>query len=162
MKINYLKICSMGILSLSFIAVNGQSSTNSSGGDATGTGGSASSSVGQSVYTTNSSTSGSAAQGVQHAFKISVSTGLKKANGITLEMSVFPNPTIGVLNLSIGKYDKQNLSYQIYTNNGKLVESKKIRSIKTTIAMSHLSSATYIILISENNQTIKNFKIIKK
>jgi hypothetical protein len=47
-----------------------QESANVSGGDATGSGGTVAYSVGQVVYTTNTGSTGSVAQGVQHAFEI--------------------------------------------------------------------------------------------
>ncbi len=47
-----------------------QESANASGGDATGSGGTVAYSVGQVVYTSNTSSSGTVDQGVQHAFEI--------------------------------------------------------------------------------------------
>ena len=47
-----------------------QESANSSGGDATGSGGTIAYSIGQVVYTTNTGSNGSVAKGVQHAYEI--------------------------------------------------------------------------------------------
>ncbi len=162
MKKHTLKLYSIALLSFGFTAAYGQSSTNSAGVESTGSGGTASSSVGQAVYTTNTGTSGSVAQGVQQPFEISVVTGLEKAKPINLEIAAFPNPTTDVLNLSIGNYNKQNLSYQIYTSTGKLLQSLKVNGAKTTINMSTFASGNYIIKVTDNVTTVKHFKIIKK
>jgi hypothetical protein len=87
----------------SFSTVMAQESVNATGGDATGSGGSASYSVGQLVYTTNSGTDGSVAQGVQQAFEISVVLGIEEANEIKL--SAYPNPTTNYLTLNIAEFE---------------------------------------------------------
>jgi len=47
-----------------------QESTNASGGDAIGSGGSVGYSIGQLLYTTSTGSNGRVAQGVQHAYEI--------------------------------------------------------------------------------------------
>ncbi len=76
-----------------------QESTNASGGDATGTGGTASYSVGQVVYTTNTGSTGSVAQGVQHAYEI-FTLGIKETE-LNISLTAFPNPTTENLTLQI-------------------------------------------------------------
>ena len=49
-----------------------QESVNSTGGNATGSGGTVAYSVGQVVYTANTGSSGNVEQGVQHAYEILV------------------------------------------------------------------------------------------
>lgn len=71
-----------------------------SGGDATGSGGTVSYAVGQIVYATDTATTGSVAKGVQQPFEISVVTGINEL-GITLGVSVYPNPTTTFLHLQI-------------------------------------------------------------
>ncbi len=121
-----------------------------------------SSSLGQGVHTSNSNELGNSKDGIQHAFEILCSTGLKKAEGIALEISVFPQAAKDRLNLSVGNYNIQNLSYQVYTNHGQLIENKNINRVNTAISFGRLSSGIYVVLISEYNQTIKSFKLIKK
>lgn len=72
-----------------------------SGGNASGSGGSACYSVGLVVYTTNTGTNGSVAQGVQQPFEISVVSGIEDAKEITLQYSVYPNPATNYLILKI-------------------------------------------------------------
>jgi len=68
-----------------------------SGGNATGSGGTVSYTVGQIQYNTYSGTNGTVSQGVQQPYEISVVTAIKNTGEITLECIVYPNPTRGLL-----------------------------------------------------------------
>ena len=132
-----------------------------SGGDASGSGGSASYSVGQAVYTTNTGTDGSVAQGVQQPYEISIVTEIKEAKEISLSFSVYPNPTTNFLKLNTGNFTTENLNYQLYDVSGKIIESKKIVTIETSIFMENTARGVYFLKITENNKELKTFKIIK-
>jgi hypothetical protein len=142
-------------------AIRAQNAIPASGGNASGTGGSVSYSVGQVVYTTNTGTNGSAAQGIQQPFEISVITGIEEASGISLEIVVYPNPATDFIRLKIENYEVENLSYQIYDINGSLLLSNKVDGNETSIVMSNLVSATYFLKLTYKNKVIKTFKIIK-
>ena len=138
-----------------------QESSNASGGDATGSGGTVAYSVGQVVYTTNTSTSGTVSQGVQQAYEI-FKVGIKES-GLDVSLSVFPNPTIGNLTLKISGYNKEKLSYQLYDMQGKLVNSGEVKSKRTQIRTEHLSSATYFLnIMNQQHQKVETYKIIKQ
>lgn len=148
------------------VSLQAQESVNATGGNASGSGGSVSYSVGQLVYTTNTGTSGSVAEGVQQAYEISVVTALEEAKGINLSLSAYPNPTTDYLTLSIDNSVKTNhdfslLSYQLYDMNGKLLQSEKINEAQTQIAMGNFIRASYLLTVSQNNTTLKTFRIIK-
>jgi len=157
----------LGVLLLFCIGLTGlqaQETIPASGGNALGTGGSVSYSVGQVVYTINSGTNGSVAQGVQQPFEISVVTAIEQAKDITLQCSAYPNPVTDFLTLKIGAsfaLTIKSLSYQLFDVTGKLLESKKLLGYETSIAMSNLVPATYFLIIKQNNEEIKTFKIIK-
>ena len=138
-----------------------QESTNASGGDATGSGGTVAYSVGQLAYTTNTGTNGSVAQGVQQAFEISVVTGLEEAKGINLSVSAYPNPTTDYLTLEVKDVELLNLHFQMYDMNGKLLQNEKITGNQTSIVMSNLVPATYFVKVIQGNKEFKTFKIIK-
>ncbi len=138
-----------------------QESVNASGGDATGSGGTVTYSVGQVVYTTNTGTSGSVAQGVQQPYEISVVTGIEEAKDINLTVTAYPNPTTDYLTLSIGEFDISNVSYQLYDMNGKLLQSEKVTGNQTSIVMSNLVPANYFVKVIQGNKEVKIFKIIK-
>jgi len=134
------------------------------GGNAAGSGGSVSYSVGQVVYITNSGTNGSVAQGVQQPFEISLITGLEDVKGINLTVSVYPNPATEFVTLKVDAsvmLSKQSMSYQLYDFSGKLLESKKMEGDETSISMRNLPPATYFIKVTEGNKQIKSFKIVK-
>ena len=65
-------ITSVVFLLLGLGGLHAQENTTAAGGEATGSGGTASYSVGQVVYTTVTGTNGSVAQGVQHPYEISI------------------------------------------------------------------------------------------
>jgi hypothetical protein len=138
-----------------------QNAIPATGGNASGSGGSVSYSVGQIVYTKNAGTNGTAAQGVQQPYEISVVTAIEKALDISLEMVVYPNPATDFIKLKISNYDLQNLRYQLYDINGSLLLDNKVESNETSIIMSNYLPSTYFLKISDKNKVVKTFKIIK-
>ena len=161
MKHKRLKLSALLFLGLGLTGLQAQTSVNATDGDALGSGGSASYSVGQVVYTTNTGTNGSVAQGVQQAFEISVVTGLEEAKGINLSVSAYPNPTTDYLTLEVKDVELLNLHFQMYDMNGKLLQNEKITGNQTSIVMSNLVPATYFVKVIQGNKEVKTFKIIK-
>jgi len=161
MRLKRLKLSVVLLLGLGLTGLQAQTSINATGGGASGKGGSVSYSVGQVVYTTNTGTSGSVAQGVQQPFEISVVTGIEEAKGINLSVTAYPNPTTDYLTLSIGEFDISNLSYQLYDMNGKLLQSEKITGNQISIVVSNLVPANYFVKVIQGNKEVKTFKIIK-
>ena len=161
MKKILLHHVSVSFLLLLSFTVSGQESINTSGKNAGGAGGSVSYSVGQLVYTTNSSSvSGSVAQGVQQPYEISVVLGIQN-QGISLLMTVSPNPTTDFVTLKIDNYEFESLSYQLYDLNGKQFITGQTTTTETQISTGHLPSAVYFLKITDKNKTIKTFKILK-
>ncbi|MEN8251349.1 MAG: T9SS type A sorting domain-containing protein [Bacteroidota bacterium] len=150
------------LLGFGLTGLQAQEAMLSTGGDALGSGGSVSYSVGQVVYTTNTGTSGSVVQGVQQPYEISEVTGLEEANGINLMVSAYPNPTTDYLILRIDELDVSNLSYQVHDINGKFLQNEKINSNQTRIALGNLVPSTYFIKVIQGSKEVKIFKIIKK
>jgi hypothetical protein len=161
MRYKRLKLSAALLLGLGLTGLQAQESINATGGNATGSGGLVSYSVGQVFYTTNTGTISSIAQGVQQPYEIFVVTALEEAKGINLSVSVYPNPTIDFLNLKVENYDNANLTYQLFDISGKLLESKKIEGYQTSIVISNLVPATYFLKVIERNKEVKTFKIIK-
>ena len=161
MRHKRLKLSTVLLLGLGLTGVQAQTSVNATGGDASGSGGSASYSVGQVVYTTHTGTSGSVAEGVQQPYEISVVTGLEEAQSINLSVTAYPNPTTDYLTLRIDEFEISNLSFQLYDMNGKLLQNEKITGNQTSIVMSNLLPATYFVKVIRGNKEVKTFKIIK-
>lgn len=146
-----------------FISFNAQvlhSGILSAGGNATGTGGSASYSVGQLVYTTATGTTGSVAQGVQQPYEINVVSGISEIYGIEL-FSAYPNPASTHLVLKIENNELASFTYQLYNTAGSMMKTDKITAHETIINMALLLSATYYLRIFTGNKEVKVFKIIK-
>ena len=151
-------ITSVAFLFLGLGGLHAQETVLPTGGEATGTGGTASYSVGQVVYTTATGTNGSVAQGVQQPFEISTTVGINETT-INLEMSVYPNPTTNYLTLKTD--DNANLSYQLIDMQGKVIESKNVVSNPSNISLEGQPKAIYFLNVVNNNQVVKTFKIIK-
>jgi hypothetical protein len=146
-----------------FIGVGGlhaQQTVPASGGDAVGSGGSSSYTVGQVVYTTNTGANGSVAQGIQQPYEISTLVGLEVTE-INLEHTAYPNPTNNVIHLSIGNYENEKLSYQLYDIQGRLLVGKPVKENLTSIVLQDFSGSSYLLNVLDNNQLIKTFRIIK-
>jgi hypothetical protein len=146
---------------LCLVIVQGQSTNPATGGNASGAGGTVSYTIGQLVYTTNTGTGGSLAQGVQQPFEISVVTAIEQTKDIILICSVYPNPTTDFLILSIENYDSDKFSYRLYDINGNILEYKRIVDNETRITMGNHAPGTYFIKITDYNKKVKTFKIIK-
>lgn len=160
MKIEKIKIVVLFLLAFGLQTIHAQEAVIAAGSDASGFGGTVAYSVGQIVYTTNTGTNSSVAQGVQQPFEISIVPG-KDGNSIELELNVYPNPTNNFLILNVGNSELSTLSYELYDNIGKILKRRKMISSSETIGMENLPSAIYFLKVSNNNKEVKTFKIIK-
>lgn len=152
-----------------------QESANATGGNALGSGGSVSYSVGQVAYQTHTGTSGSVAEGLQQPYEISVVTSSEEITLIGIDIQAYPNPATDFLILSVESKVNQHvesLAYELIDMNGRVLEKKNISASHTNIQMGHLAPATYFLKVyhaapatsfrqSFSVQT-KTFKIIKK
>ncbi len=155
-------LLSLSLIALSVTFAQSQNGFVSVGGDNTGVGGSLSHSIGQLVYTSNSSLNGSLLKGVQQPYEVYESTlSVNKYPDISLDLRLYPNPTTSHVILSIGKLPSKYLAYQLYDLNGRLLILEKINTQKTIIPFNKLPIATYFLIITDNSLAIKNFKIIK-
>jgi hypothetical protein len=149
-------LCGFGTM-----VAHAQETITTAGGNATGSGGSASYTIGQRLYSSISGTNGTVTQGVQQPYEISVVTAIESSKEISLECMVYPNPTHGIIKLIIEFSGNENLRFQLYDINGVILQDKKVESSETEISMDNLSSSTYFLKVINNNQEVKVFKIIK-
>lgn len=149
------------VLYFGLLELQAQQVGTASGGNASGSGGTVSYSVGQTVYFTYTGTDGSTAQGVQQPYEISVVTGMEETLGISLEIMVYPNPATEFITLKIENYEIRNLNYQLYDMNARLLYDHKIVSNETSIVMQNLKPSIYLLKVTDRNKVIKTFKIIK-
>ena len=142
--------------------LNAQQTIPTTGGNGSSSTGSISYSVGQIGYTTATSSTGSIALGVQHAYEISVVSGVEDFEDINLVVSAYPNPTIDFLHLQIPNFRGSNMRYQLFDMNGKIIRTQDIEYSVTRISMESLATSTYFLRVLEEDNTIKIFKIIKQ
>lgn len=160
-KVKKLGVAALLAFPFSLSTLTAQESINATGGNASGSGGLVSYSVGQVVYQAHTGTNGSVMPGVQQPFEIWVITGLEEATGISLSISVYPNPSKEHLALVVKDLNISNLFFQLYDMQEKLMQSKKIVDNQTTIDMSNLVPAIYFVTIIQGSKKVKTFKIIK-
>ena len=155
-KLN-LTLIFLCVLQLSYA----QETIPSTGGNASGTGGASSYTVGQLMYTTNISTAGSVSQGVQQAFEFQTlsNPGLLAAQ---LTAVTYPNPTTDFIVLKITETTLKKLQYTLFDLNGKTIASNPIRTSSTEIPMKNLSVGMYLLKLTKKNKPLKTFKVIKK
>jgi hypothetical protein len=135
-----------------------QKSVVATGGNATGTGGTASFSVGQISY--KSPTGNTVSDGVQQPFEIQT-LGTSDFEAIQLEMIVYPNPTDGALVLKIADNNLQDLAYQLFDVAGKNLLLQNIHQTETAVSLKNFNKGIYFLAVLMQNKPIKNFKIIK-
>jgi len=151
------------ILFFSFsFSIYAQETIPSTGGDAIGSGGSVSYTVGQIIYISSSGAIASIDQGIQHPYEISIVTGIDDLIGINLICTAYPNPVNDFLTLEVKNFQNENLFYQLYDMNGRILDSKRITNIQSIIPMENFYSATYFLKIFNNQKEVKIFKIIKR
>jgi hypothetical protein len=163
---NYMKKTkekSIALLLFGFAVVTAQAqqATTATGGTASGSGGTVAYSVGQVVYTTNTGSNGSVAQGVQQPYEIFVELGVENPE-ISLTMQAYPNPTFDNLTLNVGNNELSNLNFQLIDLNGRVIENRIISNAIETIGMENVAAAVYFLKVTRSNTEIKTFKIIKK
>lgn len=148
----------LGLGLFSFCLAQAQESVHTSGGDASGAGGTVAFSIGQVVYTANTNITGAVGQGVQQPYDF-FSVGI---NETELNLSVFPNPTAANIILQINDFEHVALNFELYDIQGKLLSNGHVTDLQTQIQTSNLATATYFLhILDENNKNVQTFKIIK-
>lgn len=155
------------ICSIAFVAILGMSSLMSqeaipvTGGEAFGSGGSVSFSIGQTFFSSHLHDSGIVTEGVQQPYELFIITNIDEIDGIELLMSAYPNPVNDLLNLKVEKAHQEEMSWQLYNMAGTLIDSGRITSTITDISMLDKKTSVYFLKVIQNNREIKTFKIIK-
>lgn len=154
------KFTSLILLVAAFTAPNlsAQQTITSSGGEASGIGGSASYSTGLVSYTAIKGT-GIISEGVQQPYEIQVLG--NNDNKISLNITVYPNPTISFLTLRVELATRDNIRYELFDLNGRVLRRENISDINTLISMETYPVATYLLKVNSDQIELKTFKIIK-
>lgn len=151
------------ILSLISISVlHSQATIPASGGSASGTGGSVTYTLGQIACSVLTASNGSIIQGVQQPYEISTVTAIEDAMDISLEYTVYPNPTEGSVRLMIGSPADDKYGFQIFDQSGTLIRTRTAISRETEISLENLPSSVYYLKVLRNSHEVKVFKIVKR
>lgn len=138
-----------------------QKNSVSAGGEATGSGGKASFSIGQIDYKAATGSGGTITQGVQQPFEITSTTDVADFK-INLESTIYPNPVLDALTLTIPEASSKQLQYIVVGLDGKVIDSGSVITDKTNINLGNVSSGVYFLSIRNTDQKeVKSFKIIK-
>lgn len=156
----------------SAITLNAQNAVSCSGGEAVGSGGSSSFTVGQ-VFYTSVGNSFSNSQGVQQPFKILSDPASYKVGVIPqitvlvkdtspINASIYPNPAINYIVLNIGNTILADLNYILYDLNGRAISTGIIQNKQTNISFPYLVTGAYTLQVIQHTKQLKSFIIIKK
>jgi hypothetical protein len=147
-----------GFASASIFAQQG---IHSSGGNASGAGGSVSYSVGQVFYSSQSGSNGALIQGVQQPFELIV-TEVKEMSSSILKCEAYPNPAVKELNLRISGEQPKDGSWKLIDARGVSILNGSINTAETLIPMNAVPMAAYTLQVFSGKKEIKSFKIIKQ
>jgi len=139
--------------------IGAQQTLLTSGGNASGTGGSASYSVGQIAYTYAEGSAGSLSAGVQQTYEIIEVTGIAETDEMLI--SVFPSQVTSFLSLVTETDNFKVLKFRLFDLNGKMIRSGKIKDRLTKIYVGDLVRSTYLIEIYDGNIKSRSYKFIK-
>lgn len=154
----------ISLILLAVMSLSAQSALVGTGGEASGSGGSVSYSVGQIAVQSNSEGSTSISEGVQQPYEIDV-VGVDNYPDITLNAILYPNPTQGNLQLVMSNDQLQMVNGQwlinVFDTNGKYLFSKQINSETTQLDLSPYATGTYYINVCSGKDVMKTFKVVK-
>ena len=160
MKQNTLRIIFASIFFiLNGIAASAQSVIVPFGGDATDGSMTVSYTVGQVAVQANSDGGTTIYEGVQQPYEIQI-IGIDNYPGITLNAIVYPNPTVGNVQLTMNNEQLEG-EVRVFDLNGKFLFSKKIEGETTVIPLAELATGTYFVNVLNGTQVLKSFKVVK-
>lgn len=141
-------------------SLHAQNNTITTGGNASGASGTTSFTVGQVFYKQVQKSSSWIHQGLQQPFEF-FETFVAESFKDEVSLSVFPNPTTRILNLTFHEFNNEDLYYELINSDGKVLKSQVIIAEHSIVNLAELPSSVYFINIFKNNQRVKSFQIIK-
>ncbi len=150
--------------------LNAQSSMVATGGELTGSGGTASISVGQVHYESFTGNNGASLGGVQQAFELFEIKTWKDVPywnepndpglPIMVNLILFPNPTPRSITVRVTEYQNDVLNYRILDMVGREMSNGIISQSEVTIDMEELPAATYFMEVIQGDRA-SVYKLIK-
>lgn len=167
-KINYSTVA-FGIFFVFSGAVNAQSSFVSTGGELNGSGGSASISVGQVQYQSQTGSNGSSAGGVQQAIEVSnisiqdipfKNKGYHSNLNDIIALKIYPNPTKDDVIIQVDNFKGEVLNYRLLDITGKELKSGEMLTPEISVSLSDFPPATYFMEVTQAERA-SVYKIVK-
>ncbi len=112
------------------------------------------------TYTVNVSNAASCNASAVVIVNVNTCTGINEASANSI--SVYPNPTNGVVNINLTAELAKNASLEVYDALGKLVVKQILSNELNTINISNLENGIYVFKVLNNTNTVKIGKLIKQ
>ncbi|HXD94375.1 MAG TPA: T9SS type A sorting domain-containing protein, partial [Bacteroidia bacterium] len=87
-------------------------------------------------------------------------SGIKQVAGNNYQVSVYPNPNNGMVNLQMNDYE--NARIEVYSVIGQKVYTQQMQNEVQQLNLTSLTDGVYQIRILKNNNTVFQSKIIKQ
>lgn len=152
-------------LCLSATSAYCQSAFPTMGGDVSGNGGSLNYTVGQLAVSFDKKWSTNAEyvklslfEGVQQTYSV-IELSIDDAVPIAVKVNISPNPTTDLIKVTT-ENPVDNLYYELYTQNGNLLQKDKFSGAEQIIDMSGLPSGSYLLRMVAGKME-NNYRIIK-
>ncbi len=142
------------------IAASAQQGTMATGGDAANANGSVSYSIGQVAYSPLASPQGTANQGVQQPYEWLVLSApdMEAVPCATL----LPNPTNAGITIQLSDPLDVALHYTLLDAAGRVVRGARVTTTQFMVPMEDLRSATYTIVLTNEQKAVATFRVIKQ
>jgi hypothetical protein len=137
-----------------------QEGIRTAGGEASGTGGTVSYSVGQVAYLEASGPGGTSSPGTQQPLAVSVLSATSSATKGPA-CTAYPNPASSTLTLRVDDQAAWDLSWQLTNLRGQQLAGQHLNGPLTSISLLDFAAGIYFLTVSGPNQPLKTFKIIK-
>jgi hypothetical protein len=143
------------------LSLQAQESINAGGGDIAEPDINVAYSMGQVFYEPVIYDGGSLTPGIQQTYEISLVTALPETSP-GLQIRAYPNPADDYLLLSFPGYKNAVYSLRLSDSSGKILTIDEVKEELTRIVVHPLTPGTYFLQITDKEQVIQLFKIIKK
>jgi hypothetical protein len=157
------KVAFLTIVFFSFIfcskSLFSQEVISSAGGHATGTSKQVSWTIGEPVIETGMNGKYILTQGMHQGNLIVTAT--REIEGLSFQVSAYPNPVSKYLNLDIGAPQIKGFSYALFNSEGKLLRQEDINEHVTTIPMDGYTHSSYLLKVMDKGKEIKVFRVVK-
>lgn len=152
-------------LSILFIGITAMSQSDivPLGGTATGSGGSATYTIGQPAIQRIQNGNTYIIEGVQQPYEIQT-VGVDDFPQIVLNAVVYPNPTDNIVQLKLNGYEIPDggLTARLYDGNGRLLQTVTVSDYLTAFGIGQYSSGSYLLDLLDGKRKLKTFKIIRR